>query len=222
MTLRIPEEHKKQFLALLALDSDKREKLVAAAEREKAHLNVDELSQALCRASGLTPHACLAIVRVLLHMYRASKTADAEHFSESVLEAIRDSAPDRLRTSVDWDGFLGQIRRLLKCDTSLGVTAKVGELRSEYGKVYCSARILSDIRPVFGDNESSAPLAGAIVHVLRVTYHEEGSHKNVHIALDANDLCALGDLVRRAQAKEVSLRREVEKTSMQFIDAEQH
>lgn len=90
----------------------------------------------------------------------------------------------------------------------------------DYDRVFRDARILTDIRPVFGMDPTAGPLAGIVIHTLRIDYHEAGDHPSFHVALDTGDLRRPWELVERAIKKEASLKTEIEKTSMKYLEVE--
>jgi hypothetical protein len=79
-------------------------------------------------------------------------------------------------------------------------------LQRDGERLYCDAKILSDIRPVFGDKPTVRPVGAVVTHTLRIGYHLGGDHREFHIILDVQDLEALKVAVDRAQAKDKTLR----------------
>jgi len=71
--------------------------------------------------------------------------------------------------------------------------------------LYCDAKILSDIRPVFGDDLSEGPISAVITHTLKLAYHEGGEHKEFFIVMDQQDLITLFEVIDRAHEKEQAL-----------------
>lgn len=94
--------------------------------------------------------------------------------------------------------------------------SKVNGLLTEYGNLFLRARIVTDIRPVFGIRPEEAPEAGVIIHNLHIHYqaHSEGDHKDFYIALDSKDIQILKAALERAEAKEKSLQQLYEKTGL--------
>ena len=96
-----------------------------------------------------------------------------------------------------------RLTRLLGLD-SVVVTAKAADVMTEHERVFCHARILSDIRPVFADGPE-APSAAVIVHNLQVGFRHEGRHSEIYVALDADDLKTLKGVIERAEKKAAAL-----------------
>ena len=88
----------------------------------------------------------------------------------------------------------------------LNTLSKAGRLQRDGERLYCDAKILSDIRPVFGPKPTVMPPGAVVTHTLRIGYHEGGDHKEFYVILDADDLEALKNTVTRAEAKDKVLR----------------
>ena len=70
---------------------------------------------------------------------------------------------------------------------SIYLSAKALSLNFDYTNFYGSAKIVSDIRPIFDDDRSE--IMGAIVsQTLRLEFDSEGNQKNVSIAMDLDDI----------------------------------
>ena len=92
--------------------------------------------------------------------------------------------------------------------------SKASRLQREGERLYCEAMILSDIRPVFGDDITSGPGSAVLTHTLKVSYHGDEGHRDFFVVLDGEDLKALGEVVDRAQAKDESLRKVLRGTNI--------
>jgi len=87
-------------------------------------------------------------------------------------------------------------------------SAKARELEMDREGIFCAAKILTDIRPVFGDAIGGSPDGAIIMHTLKLGFHDSssGSHKDVYVALDASDISDLKKTLDRAEDKEKSLK----------------
>ena len=100
--------------------------------------------------------------------------------------------------------FERRLDRLLRIN-AVSVAAKVQRLRLDYSNIFEDAKILTDVRPIF-DKPENRPIGCAIAHVLRITYHEGGGHKEFYVALDADDIQSVKKVLERAEAKASSLK----------------
>ena len=71
--------------------------------------------------------------------------------------------------------------------------------------MFCNAKILSDIRPIFGPKIESGPVAAVVTHTLKLGYHEEGEHKQFFVVLDDADLVTFQEVIQRAREKSDAL-----------------
>lgn len=214
--LAIPESHQAPLLELASMSTDMRSKLLNAIRSATAVLDPDALISHISKETKLDNKVVDKIVRMLTSMYLASDRIRGS-FPKRVVEAAKDLFKEDAR-SVDWSSFSTYIEEVLNCHDSLGVIAKVVDLRHEYPRVYRSARILTDVRPIFGRDPDDAPLGAAIVHTLRITYDAGDDRKDFHVALDAADIQKLRQLADRALKKEATLGSEIEKTNMRFLE----
>ncbi|MHC9292037.1 hypothetical protein ACRCUN_06190 [Mycobacterium sp. LTG2003] len=112
-------------------------------------------------------------------------------------------------------------------DAGMGITAllnnatiqryaKALTLRNEYERIVTDTRILSDIRPVFDDDEENPGIRAAIVnHTLRFTYTAgDGERHESHFALDVHDLEKLKAQIERALKKDKASQSLVETASV--------
>jgi hypothetical protein len=100
---------------------------------------------------------------------------------------------------------------------SLNTTAlKAKELQLESERTFCEARVITDIRPVFGESFDDPPTM-MIVHNLKIGFHEPG-HKDIYVALDAADISALQKTLQRAEEKAKKLHSILESTGLRSID----
>lgn len=217
MAIKIPRSHREPLRQLLTMDLALRQRFVDAIQAAGAAIDSQELIDQVSRTPELDEERIAPIIRMLITMFLAAGHSRSD-FARNVVDEARGLFPDE---AIDWTAATANLAKLLACEQTLGVAAKVAEIRSEHANVFCDARILSDIRPVFGDDVASGPIAGAIVHTLRVAYHTASKHAEIHIALDVEDLRQLRSLVDRALQKEECLKAEIVKTNMRYVGGEQ-
>jgi hypothetical protein len=100
--------------------------------------------------------------------------------------------------------FRANITRLLGHEP-LNIAAKILYLRSNYEHVFCRARVITDARPIYREDRAAAPAAAIITHILALHYHEGDQLKEIHVAMDDEDVAKLKSLLERAQTKQKSL-----------------
>jgi hypothetical protein len=130
-------------------------------------------------------------------------TAD---FADAFIDAIARSEKSELamRDGEEKERFKTRILSLLTIER-LSISAKAISLIIDYEHTFCRARIITDFRPIFED-VGKKPVAGLIVHTLRLTYHQKGELQHIYVEMDDSELKELRAHVDRAEAKAVSLR----------------
>lgn len=83
-------------------------------------------------------------------------------------------------------------------------------LMQEHQSVFLDARILTDIRPVFGGEVSEGLDAVVLTHSLKIDFVREGKRKSFYLALDQSDLRVMKTTIERAIDKATSLRETLE------------
>jgi hypothetical protein len=156
---------------------------------------------------GVGNEDAAAIVRALysLYAYRVSTETPLADFVPVIITAMQASGKDSLALSADERGpFSERLTRLLGM-ANLEITSKVELLRQDYGRIFCDAKILTDLRPVFAD-PGAPPVGMAITHTLKIVCHDSGEHKELYFALDTDDINKLTKVLERAVTKASSLK----------------
>lgn len=132
-----------------------------------------------------------------------------EYYDEKVPEFVAGIAIALQEASAFPDSELPAFgKRLAKVLTiaRLGIAAKAQSLSTEYERRFCTARILTDARPVYVEGPSSRPAAMMITHTLRITFHDDtGEMREMYVMMDDDDLITMRELVDRAEEKTKSL-----------------
>jgi len=138
----------------------------------------------------------------------AARVASSAQFS--------DSDDDRLR-------FERRIELLLDCDV-VRIQGKASSLGTAHERVFLSAQILTDLRPLFHDQVDGDPEPeGALLsHTLLVHFIDStGSHDNFFVVLDDGDLEALNQATNRAIAKSASLKQKLHDSALVYMASEE-
>jgi hypothetical protein len=104
---------------------------------------------------------------------------------------------------------------------SLNVVAvKAKELQMEAERTFCDARVITDLRPVFGGNVAESPTSMVIVHTLKVGYHGTNSarHRELFMSLDADDIAKLKKVLDRAEEKTKTLKSKLDAAGIRSLD----
>lgn len=167
---------------------------------------------------GVRTEDAALMFRSLKTMYRVRLYADVpvDVFVGDALDSLLEYGSI---TASDVKNLGERLNRVLDID-SFSLASKASLLQLEHEHRYCTARMLTDIRPVFGANPAEAPQAMMINHVLRITYHQdEETTKEIYFALRRHDLTELRGLIDRAEIKEQNLRKVLSVTKAKLLDA---
>ena len=221
MALRIPERHKSIIQNLFAMTEESREALLRALEKAQPAPSPSVLANSFQAETNLDRETSKGLVEFFTGMYWARDIRDVPlaDFVDRVCEAIQAFKDAELRPADgDWNRFKEYLKRILSFEDSLGVAAKASDVMREYEHTYCEARILTDIRSVFKPNVEDKPAAGVIMHILRLRHHEGRELRDFFVALDSEDLADLLRILRRAQAKESSLKKLLAESAIPHVE----
>jgi hypothetical protein len=103
------------------------------------------------------------------------------------------------------DRFLRRFARISQ-SKSIEITGKALGVLQEDQREFCTARLVSQLRPIFSD-EPLEPKATVIVHQLKLVYHTgpEGDRDEIFIAMTKDDLSFLRKVIDRALVKHEKL-----------------
>jgi hypothetical protein len=140
------------------------------------------------------------ILDALASMYvlKSSKeSVSLEQFTEDVTDAMASLKSESAITS-DRSKFKASLSTLLGSEHFLTIS-KGFELATDDERTFCDARVITDLRPVFGTPIEDGPRGTVIVHLLKIGYHEgQKRHQSFHVALDSRDLKELNRVIERA------------------------
>jgi hypothetical protein len=158
------------------------------------------------------------IVRTVYSLYYAREFSDVarSRFLDELVDALLEIQDIGKVTSGNVAAIRERFKRILSVG-SLGLLSKASRLQREGERLYCEAMILSDIRPIFGDDIAAGPTSAVLTHTLKLSYHGGEGHRDFFVVLDGEDLTALGEVVDRAKAKDESLRGVLRRTDIQDL-----
>lgn len=94
-----------------------------------------------------------------------------------------------------------RLEKLLSQKGAIMLSARTSLLATSYEKTYKSARLITDLRPIFTDGEVEMPLYCLSTHSLKIEFHEDGNYKDIYITLDNDDLRQLVEVLDRGLKK---------------------
>ena len=204
----IPAPYRAGFASVKELSADAFETLVSALEKGPLAGGLKELTATVVQqVPTLKQDKIKEILRAVFSLGVFTSDEDTP-LSENLanlskaMQKIRE--PNLTLSEQESAVFEKRLERLLTIKTVV-IATKVQSLRLDYPVSFHDAKILTDMRPVF-DKAEERPVGCAISHTLKITYHEDGEHKQFFVVLDGNDLEALKKVIQRAETKGSSVK----------------
>jgi hypothetical protein len=221
--LRIPQENQPGLVKLALISNEVASKLRGAlSEAAQKGVGGSVSAESIRPVPGLSRADLEKIVDVVLSLNFARVYSDreVEDFARDVSESMQSAAPSGFPSTGDaTDLFRRRLQEFLTID---GITrsAKSDILRYEHERSIHSLRILTDVRPVFGNNVEEAPEAVVVMHTLKLAYHRGGRLDEAFFGMDESDLQQLKEAVARAELKAKSIRAALAKAQLRVISEE--
>ena len=167
-----PIEHRKAILTLSQLEERKYEALKTALASE-TRPEPREVAETVTPNSATKPIRDVVIAVLSMHSVRAHYNVSVSEFVRSVTDGI-EFADDPAFSSSELSTGAKRLEELLNIESPISLTSKVAELASDHGMVFCGCRVITDVRPIFGEDATQEPKEMAIVHNIKIGYHETG------------------------------------------------
>ncbi|HEU4463178.1 MAG TPA: hypothetical protein VFR75_11355 [Solirubrobacterales bacterium] len=187
---------------LAGLDADQRAAVVQALLGAKGFTPIHELADKIADASAMKHDQALEIIYALLSFNVQLGAWDEP--SSAVAAGVAESEDLELG---DTDrSNLGAILNELLDAHSLSTAAKAADLISDHEHFYGGIRIITDLRPVFGDDPSAMPEGVTLAATIKIDHYTGGRLDSLYIAADDEDLRSIRDSVDRALKKSETMR----------------
>lgn len=216
-SVRVPPPLVNAFKSLRDLPKADATALIGALSEARPTLRVETLATSAAAQSTLDVDVVTDIVRAL-----ASLTALRRLNDWTV-----DEAAARISDSEDLETPKGKkasfARRVVESlgTRSISLLGKATDMATEHDKVFLGSRVLTDLRPIFGDDVAKAPGGAVLSHTLKVEFvHDEGTLGNTYIVLDEEDLKSLKADLERAEVKAATMKRMLTKLDIVYLGPE--
>jgi hypothetical protein len=224
--LTIPEELRQGFAALLDLEAPQVEELASAlGALRPTNSRISLRANVASDVKSIEGPELNAVVDTLISLFslRDSLGMATPEFTGTIADAVERSEPDQLafpdaKARQTFEAVLAQLLEI----ESLEVAAKAIGLAYEQDHIiHGRPRVLTDVRPIFGSDPAKPDLRGAmVVHTLRVDYHEGARVEELFLALDADELEELIEVLERAKLKGEALKRFLQGSDIHHVESE--
>ena len=222
MSLTVPPGHIAVLKKWLELPTEEATKFSSALEGAKAQFNGPELAKSIVPTCALSPALIYSIVEVLINVYRAGEPQKPfETFLDGSVKPalVHAKTFSEGKEEEEWGRLRQFLLHALSLEGILGTTAKAGEILTGHEKIFETARVMTDFRPIFHVDVSEKPDAGLVIHMLKITQRDKHSRKfDTYYALDTNDIEKLMGVLDRAVKKEKALRKMMEDAGLRVLD----
>lgn len=225
MALQVPKQQASFIKALLELPDEKIEALLVAISKVGPQFNVYDLSGEISKFAQLAQPLTFGIMQVVASLYL---TRDQEHQPKSTEQFVDNQVFSALKSAQTFsdekiDAQWNKIRRFLlaalKSERTVGTTVKAGRILTQHERIFCGARILSDLRPIYHFEVNEKPDAAVVIHMLKITQRDNSGHRNdIYFAMDSNDLVQMRETIERAMAKETTLKNLLKDSGVVVLD----
>lgn len=214
----VPSRFRDAVYALSRLGDEEASEILDALSSGGPYVSQRSIATHLEASSKMTEDLAaddLASLLLSVHVVRDARDASVQEVAE-VLSGSRDLELE----SEDRDRLAQHLEMLMEA-AGLDAVAKAWDVQTEHDRIFVSARILTDIRPVFGDDADQSPVGAVLVHTLRLRYQQDGDTKAFYLALDSSDLESVQKAVNRATEKAQETSRLVERAGLQHFVPEE-
>ena len=216
-TMRVPDRFVPAFAMLRDMSLAMYASLLQAISGANPTLRSSALAASICEGSDFAPDEVGALVDALTSLAGLRRVQDvsADEMSHRVA-----ASPDLETPEHEQEAFAGRITELAE-STPIRLLGKALDMGTEHDRVFVAARILTDLRPIFGDDVTEPPEGALLSHTLKFEFvHDEGNFGNFYIVLDEEDLKNLDGLISRARQKAASLKSTLEAAGLTYMGLE--
>jgi hypothetical protein len=204
MALPIPEKYVPEINKLRNLSDSASDELVRALAASNITARPEDMTAHIAADVPSIPIADLTgIVDVIYALYQVREYSpfSEPRFLKELVDGIKINSPGITEDEVP--RIRERFQRLLSIETLTSISKAI-TLQHDGERLFCDAKIISDIRPIFRDVKSK-PVAAIVAHTLKLGYHEGAGHHEFFLVLDDEDINSLYDVIVRARNKSASL-----------------
>jgi hypothetical protein len=215
--LTVPGVFRPALVKLAGLPEQAMAELISATKSSKPILSPQKMASRISPLIPSIPTEDLGQLLVALYSLSATRVfhkVPIHRFLDDVCESVHAK-----KTDLDATVLKSRLEKLLQAD-SIVLASKASAIQREHPNVLMSARILTDMRPVFGDGPDSLE-GGIIIHNLKLTSIHSNEAQELFLALDDDDLIMLQKVIARAEAKSKTLRSFIEKSGLPSMETTQ-
>lgn len=220
LRIRVPKSQISGLQRLIGLTDIEVSKLRAELEHAAPSMVAGGIVNQIKGSVDIPLSDLTEVVRVLFSLAFSRDRFNLET-DEVVADVIKAAQQGKLigDTTRESESFGSRLHSLLSVRKAIGASSKALDVFLRHKKSFVSARVLTDIRPVFSEDSVPVPLAAMIVHNVELVSHVDDEHTADYIALDTEDLLSLRAVIDRALLKEKALKDAITASGIAYLDA---
>jgi hypothetical protein len=205
MKLEIPELDRELLAKWLVRGEGPIDQVLAVLEAAEPTLRPRDLAKRLADEAGLDADTANDLMAVFQSLALTVSRFDEEE-KPSAAAIIFHSIVGDVADAEKREAFQNRVARILGAK-AVEITGKALGVLLDHPNTFCTARTLSEIRPVFRE-DGLEPQAAVIVHQLKIVYHvgPERERGEIFIALDGDHLQTMKAVLDRAIRKHEHLK----------------
>ena len=206
--LRVPRDHQEALRDFVAFSKSKARTIIDGLAATPPSLRFSDFTEAAAERCGVGGSEMEALFPMLLGVYSVLEDEGADDVDRSIDDLLDSLDPTVRKDIKDETSARIRIKELLTLRPVLGTISKGLDLvYAQRGRVFQDARIMTDLRPVFGP-ETSSIIAGLVLHTICISYTEgtAGTIRQFFAAMDHEDITDLIEVLKRAIRKEAVLK----------------
>ncbi len=206
--MKVPQQYVTGLVEAARFSTEDIAQIMSALDDPELH-NVEETAAQLAQRIKFAPDVIARLLEATMSLanVRADLGSSIPDFVDDLIRSMNADSRSQLHLPPEQQVQFSKNIATLLADEALIIASKTIYLKRDYEHIYCRARIVTDIRPVFGEDRTKMPSTAIITHVLQLTYHEGPSTKQIHIAMEGDDLSSLKLQIERANEKRISLKK---------------
>jgi hypothetical protein len=217
----VPSQFRSALVQLAELNDTAIAELAKLLEENPAILiSRDAAYESAAKLTALPAEETQAMLEALIPLlyFKASNSkSTAEMVKDITIELLRSDKNLPKLKSDRAASFNKNISKLLDL-SAIAIKAKALAVATDTPHLFSEVKILSDMRPVFGEKATEAPLGAVLMHSLRIGFAKEGREREFFVHMDTRDLQGLQECVNRALDKDATIRNFLERTKLQLFE----
>ena len=212
--LSLPAPIVEALSALRKTDSAGFEAIMNATEMLCEPSGISSFAESVAASTPFEQRNAVTLIDMAMSIVRRSDTLGTD-LDELIADLL--SASELGLDEHEMKSLASLIKPIVSCHP-LRVLAKSLSLLRAYDSLFLDAKIVTDIRPVFGEDVTEGPEAAVLAHLLDIDILRSGEKESIHMVLEHDDLLNIRNVIDRAIAKSTSLKETLKAAGISIPD----